>query len=87
MANQTNTTEIDRLLEALGRVASPNMQAAAMDAIDLELHRPARTTAVQGLSDSAEMQAFRQALIDGLIRADTVNAALKLVNEVLTRIL
>ncbi len=33
-----------------------------------------------------EVEAFREALMDGLIRADTANRLLRLVNDVLLRI-
>jgi len=57
------------------------------DAIDTELARPARTTAVVSLKDAAEVEAFRNELIDGLIRVDTANQLLRLANEVITRLL
>lgn len=52
------------------------------DAIDSVLAAPARNTAVRSLRRAPEIEAFRQALTDGLIRADTVNKLLRLVNEV-----
>ncbi len=57
------------------------------DAISRELEAVPRVSAVRSVRDSQEMQAFRQALLDGLVRTDTVNRALRLVNEVLTRLL
>lgn len=42
---------------------------------------------MRSVRESREMQAFRQALLDGLIRADTVNRALRLINEVMTRLI
>jgi len=66
---------------------APQGVAPAGDAIDAVLASPARTTAVQTLRSSPEIEAFRQALIDGLIRADTVNRLLRLVNEVVGQLI
>lgn len=57
------------------------------DAIDAILNEPARVTQVRSLRDAPEVEAFRQELIDGLIRVDTANRLLGLVNELVTRLL
>lgn len=57
------------------------------DAIDAVLNAPPRTTAVRSLRDAPEVAAFREALIDGLIRADTARQLLQLLNAVMTRVL
>ena len=65
----------------------PQRKAPAGDAIDAVLASPARTTGVRSLRSSPEIEAFRQALVDGLIRADTVNRLLRLVNEVVGQLI
>ena len=62
-------------------------RAPAGDAIDAVLASSARATAVRSLRVSPEIEAFRQALVDGLIRADTVNQLLRLVNEVVGQLI
>ncbi len=57
------------------------------DAIDRELARPKRLTAVVSLRDSIEVETFRNELIDGLIRVDTANQLLRLVNQVMVQLL
>lgn len=57
------------------------------DAIDALRSGQPRRTEVGSLRRSPEVEAFREALTDGLIRADTVNRLLRLVNEVLLRVL
>jgi hypothetical protein len=57
------------------------------DAIDMVLSLAARQTAVTSLHDAPEVAAFRDELVDGMIRADTANQLLRLVNEVITRLM
>jgi hypothetical protein len=57
------------------------------DAIDAELARPTRTTATVSLKDSPEVEAFRNELIGGLIRVDTANQLLRLLNTAISRFL
>ena len=57
------------------------------DAIDAVLSSPKRTTKVTSLRDAPEVKAFRDALVDGLIRVDTANQLLRLINEIIVRIL
>lgn len=56
------------------------------DAIDAVLASPKRTTKVTSLRDAPEVKAFRDGLIDGLIRVDTANQLLRLINEIIVRI-
>ncbi len=56
------------------------------DAIDAMLADPPRRTEVRSLRRAPEVEAFREALVDGLVRADTVNRLLRLVNDVLLRV-
>lgn len=91
-------SEFERFLNRLqalldGEVSAPGSGPAQDatrprpgDAISAELTRPARTTAVISLRDSPVVEAFRNELIDGLIRVDTANQLLKLVNEVIGRV-
>lgn len=58
---------------------------ARRDAIDAELARPARATGVVSLREAPEVEAFREELVNGLIRVDTVNRLLRLVNELVAR--
>lgn len=87
--NKGATGELERLLSTLESLvesskADPTGQGTThkSDAIDSVLASPARATAVRSLRSAPEIEAFRQALVDGLIRTDTVNQLLRLVNEV-----
>lgn len=66
---------------------APQRVAPAGDAIDAVLASPSRATGVRSLRGSPEIEAFRQALVDGLIRADTVNQLLRLVNEAVVQLI
>lgn len=57
------------------------------DAIDAELRGPARTSGVVSLRDSPAVEAFREELVSGMIRVDTVNRLLRLVDLVVTRMM
>ena len=95
------TAELDRLLGFLegagteaetpgeaGRAAQGRPKSAAgRDAIDAALAAAGRETQVRSLREAPEIEAFRRELIDGLIRVDTANQLLRLVNEVVTRVL
>lgn len=80
------TAELDRLVARL-EAAEASRVPARGDAIDEALEQPARRTEVRAVSASAEMEAFRRELIDGLIRADTANRLLRLVAEIVERML
>lgn len=79
--------ELERLLSNVQTLLEANAAVQTKDAIGAELSRPARTTAVVSLREAPEVEAFRNELIDGLIRADTVNQLLRLVNEAMTRLI
>ena len=79
--------ELDQLLTNVQTLLEANAKTQPGDAIGQELSRPARTTNVISLKDAPEVQAFRNELIDGLIRVDTANQLLRLVNEAMTRLL
>jgi hypothetical protein len=79
--------ELERLLSNVQTLLDANAKTQPGDAIGVELGRPARTTAVVSLKDAPEVEAFRSELIDGLIRVDTVNQLLRLVNEAMTRLM
>jgi hypothetical protein len=82
--------ELDRLLGQLEGAAERKAAVRAPlagDVIDDVLASPARQTAVRSLRDAPEVEAFRNELIDGLIRADTANQLLRLVAMVVERLL
>ncbi len=93
------TSELERLLSTLGAAAvgsldeleSPVKPAAsrspAKDAIDAVLAAPDRATAVASLRHSEIVEAFRSELTSGLIRVDTANQLLRLVNEIVIKLL
>lgn len=68
---------LDELLATLDRAAG----GAKGDAIDAVLAGEPRSTQAASLRRAPEMEAFRRELTDGLIRADTVNQVLRLLNE------
>ncbi len=77
----TTTDGLDRLVDELE--AATDDVARVSDAIDAELARPARVTNVSSLRHDPAVAQFRQELIDGMVRADTVNRLLGLVAEVI----
>jgi len=91
MAGKQEATEIlDELLSTLDSAAGgPSVEGRADtgDAINAELAGTGRSTRVLSLRESPEARAFREALLDGLIRADTANKLLRLVNDLILRIL
>lgn len=86
MSEQVATAELDRLVTSLERIAQTVGELRPKDAIDEVLADARRTTAVESLRDAPEVQAFRQALVDGWIRADAVSRLLQLVNELVVRL-
>lgn len=83
------TAELDRLIERLEGASSTTAAApaAAGDAIDAVLSSPPRATAVRSLRRDPVVETFRRELTDGLIRVDTLNRLLGLVNTVVTALL
>ncbi|NLX23617.1 MAG: hypothetical protein GXY55_18345 [Phycisphaerae bacterium] len=81
-----NGGELDRLVRTLDAVLTDTSETPG-DAIDRVLAAPGRTTAVRSLADAPEIEAFRQELLDGLIRADTINRLLRLINDVVIPLL
>jgi len=71
------TKVLDELMTTL---ENANRQATG-DAIDAVLAAEPRRTQAVSVRESPEMEAFRRELTDGLIRADTVNQVLRLLNE------
>lgn len=80
------TGALDELLSTLEKAAQRTEQRRPADAIDEEIASPARTTAVSSPRNAPEVLAFRQALVDGLIRVDTANRLLELVNQLVMRL-
>ncbi|MHC4443821.1 MAG: hypothetical protein ACYTF1_04780 [Planctomycetota bacterium] len=90
--NNQATEVLDDLLSTLesaagGESGNGSIERISGDAIDAVLSSPKRTTKVTSLRDAPEVRAFREALVDGLIRIDTANQLLRLVNTIITRIM
>lgn len=82
-----NTKALEQLLKTLQAVAAPAAEGPPKrDAIDDILGAAPRTTAAASLRDDPIMQRFRAELADGMVRIDTVNALLKLINNVLAAV-
>jgi hypothetical protein len=79
------TDELDRLTDSLDRAVQSRPEAG--DAIDLVLGSDPRRTHVRSLRDDPVVEAFRRELIDGLVRVDTVNRLLDVVNTVVTALI
>ncbi len=77
------TEQLDRLIAAVDQKTVDSDDASRKDAIDRELARRPRVTQVDSLRDAPEVQAFREALLDGLVRVDTANQLLRLLNTVI----
>ena len=67
--------------------AAADTPPAAPDEIDAALAQPARSTQVRRLNDDPAIQAFRQELADGLIRADAARRFLDVLSRILNHIL
>lgn len=88
MANEQDSSDpLSDLLSTLDRVGEATNQSRPRDAIDRELAGPGRVSDVRSLRDAPEIAAFRTAVVDGLIRADTANRLLRLIDQALTRFL
>ncbi len=88
MTDEPTANEVlDDLLTTLENAARQQGETGRGDAIDRVLNAPARETSVRSLRDAPEVAAFREALVDGMIRADTVNRLLRLVDTIVTRLL
>ena len=79
------TDELNRLMDVLD--GGMERQPAAGDAIDRILASPRRRTDVRTLRNDPVVEAFRRELVDGLIRVDTANKLLHLVNAAVTALL
>lgn len=87
MATNESTRVLDELLGTLDRKLGLQQESPGRsDAIAEVLAEMPRQTAVVSLRDAPVVEQFRQALIDGLIRTDTANQLLKLVNEIVVRL-
>lgn len=86
MSNEA-TGILDDLLKTLqSKLDSRDADTERDDAITAVLRSEPRATAVTSLREAPQVEAFRQALIDGLIRVDTANKLLSLINEVIVRL-
>ncbi len=82
-----SASEATKVLDDLMMTLEKAGQREDGDAIDAVLAREPRSTQVVSVRQAPEMEAFRRELTDGLIRADTVNQVLRLLNEWITRLL
>jgi hypothetical protein len=80
-----DTSTIDEWLSALDEAVQKRGRRG--DAIDEVLASPGRVTGVRSIKDSPQAEAFRQAVVDGLIRTDVVHKLLGLINEVVLGVL
>jgi hypothetical protein len=79
------TGVLDDLLATLEhRLAASGDMAA--DAITRTIAEPPRCTGVVSLRDAPAVEAFRQALVDGLIRVDTANQLLRLIQDIVVHL-
>lgn len=85
MSNE-NTGILDDLLNTLESKLVARNEPARVDAITAVLQSEPRQTAVSSLREAPQVEAFRQALVDGLIRVDTANRLLSLINEIVVRL-
>jgi len=74
-----STQQLDQLLQTLQALAEPATSTG--DAIDRILTGPPRQTRVRSLRDDPTVQRFREDLTNGLIRVDTANALLGLIER------
>lgn len=86
MAANDVTGVLDDLVTALDVRLATRRATGGGDAIDAVLNEPGRTTQVVSLRDAPEVAAFRQAMVDGLIRVDAANRLLRLVHELIVRL-
>ncbi|HPZ98870.1 MAG TPA: hypothetical protein PLT93_12080, partial [Phycisphaerae bacterium] len=79
---------LDELLTTLeSRLGARSLETQRNDAISAVLNDEPRRTAAVSLADAPAVEAFRQALTDGLIRVDTANRLLRLINEIVVRLI
>jgi len=87
MTDEQSAHEVlDDLLSTLESGARKRAYSGGGDAIDRVLSASPRTTAARSLRDAPEVLAFREALVDGMIRVDPVNRLLRLVDAIVTRL-
>lgn len=77
---------LDELLDTLEVKLTAQRERGPRDAIEAILGAEPRSTRARSLRDAPEVVAFRQALVDGLIRVDTVNGLLSLLNQLIVRL-
>ena len=92
MAANASMQILDELLGTLETKVNANASSATVrpstnagDAIQTALADEPRHTAVTSLRNGPVVEAFRQALSDGLIRVDTANRLLQLINQIIVR--
>lgn len=76
---------IEQILEQLAAAVDEQVGSGtlAADAIDRELNRPPRTTAVQSVRQHPAMQAFRSERIDAAVRLDALRQLLSVAQSLI----
>lgn len=80
------TRVLDELMGVLDAKVARERERGQGDAIDAVLGAGRRTTNVRSAQEAPEVVAFREALVDGLIRVDTANRLLRLIHELVVRL-
>jgi hypothetical protein len=77
---------LEQMIEQLAAAVDGQANSGTIpgDAIDRELQRPARTTAVQSVRQHPVMQAFRRERIDAAVRLDTLRQLLGLAQTLIS---
>ena len=86
MSDNDSTRILDDLLSTLEIKLAARPTQAHTDAITAILNEEPRRSAVVSLHSAPQVEAFRQGLIDGLIRVDTANRLLRLINDIVIRL-
>lgn len=77
---------LDDLMDALDDKVAQQRETGGGDAIDAVLAGRGRATRVTSVREFEAVGAFRQALADGMVEADTANQLLRLLNELILRL-
>ena len=78
--------ELEELIRQLDRRIAHAESATPRDVIDVIIESEPRSTRVSSLRQHPVVQQFHKELVDGLIRADTVNRLLRLITLLLDRL-
>ncbi len=81
-----NVETFDRFVRLVDQLTVRPADARRGDAIDRILAEPPRRTEVVELRESPVIRKFRDDLVDGLVRVDTVNQLFRLLTTVLEKL-